>query len=82
LNIKDLNDRLVERNITVELRKKAKECLAQEGYEPAFGARPLKRFIQRTVETPIAYKLIKGEINNGQTVIIDMNGDKISISTK
>src|SRR4051812_19713328 len=64
----DLNKRLVDRRVTVQFDAKAKEWVAEKGYDPVFGARPLKRFIQRTVETKLARSLIAGEIAEGSTV--------------
>ena len=80
LNMQDLRGRLKDKNIKLELRSAARDYLAHEGYEPAFGARPLKRFIQRVVETPLARKLISGEIRDGQTVVIDMEKNDLMMT--
>ncbi len=66
-----LKARLAERRIEIELTDAAKERLIQVGYDPAFGARPLKRAIQREIETPLARKLVAGEIRDGEQVRID-----------
>ncbi len=71
LLIANVNKRLAERNIKVELTESAKKELVARGYDPAFGARPLKRTIQRYVETPLADKIIRGEIKDGMTVVVD-----------
>lgn len=64
----DLNKRLSDRRVTVALDAKAKEWVAEKGYDPVFGARPLKRFLQRHLETRLARALIAGEIDEGATV--------------
>ena len=60
LLLADLNKRLAERRVTVVLDTKAKEWAAEKGYDPVFGARPLKRFLQRNIETKLARALISG----------------------
>jgi ATP-dependent Clp protease ATP-binding subunit ClpB len=70
-----LKARLAERHITLELTAAATERLIHTGYDPAFGARPLKRAIQKEVETPLAHRLVAGEIRDGQTVRVD-EGDR------
>ena len=71
LLVANVNRRLAERNIRIKLTEEAKKELVARGYDPAFGARPLKRTLQRYVETPLADKIIKGEIKDGMTVIVD-----------
>ncbi len=66
-----LRSRLAERHIVLELTDAAKERLVKVGYDPAFGARPLKRAIQKEIETPLARKLVAGEVRDGQTVHVD-----------
>jgi ATP-dependent Clp protease ATP-binding subunit ClpB len=66
-----LRARLAERGIELELASGAKEFLAEAGWDPAFGARPLKRAIQRHVENPLALKLLEGEFADGDTVLVD-----------
>jgi ATP-dependent Clp protease ATP-binding subunit ClpB len=68
LLLADLNKRLAERRVTVELDAKAREWAAEKGYDPVFGARPLKRFLQRQVETRLAHALVSGKISDGATV--------------
>lgn len=68
LLLADLNKRLAERRVTVKLDKKAKEWAAEKGYDPVFGARPLKRFLQRQIETKLARALISGEVAEDTTV--------------
>ena len=71
LQLKLLRTRLADRRIELELSDAAKEHIAREGYDPVYGARPLKRFIQRHVETPLSRKLISGEITDGSRVTVD-----------
>jgi ATP-dependent Clp protease ATP-binding subunit ClpB len=68
LLLADLNKRLADRRVTVSLDPKAKEWVAEKGYDPVFGARPLKRFLQRNIETKLARALIAGEIAEGGEV--------------
>ncbi|GBC88404.1 Chaperone protein ClpB 1 [bacterium HR13] len=68
-----VNKRLEERNIKLILSQEAKRELARLGYDPAYGARPLKRVVQRYIETPLAEKIIKGEIKDGSTVKVEYN---------
>ncbi len=68
LLLADLNQRLAERRVTVVLEPKAKEWAAEKGYDPVFGARPLKRFLQRNIETRLARALIAGEVAEGSVV--------------
>jgi ATP-dependent Clp protease ATP-binding subunit ClpB len=71
IQLATLKTRLAERHISIDLTEAARERLIQVGYDPAFGARPLKRAIQKEIETPLARKLVSGEVHDGQTVRID-----------
>ena len=73
---------LAERNVTLELDESAKELLMREGYDPTYGARPLKRAIQSYIQNPMAVKLLQGEIVPGQTVRVSANGDHLEFKTK
>jgi ATP-dependent Clp protease ATP-binding subunit ClpB len=73
----DLNQRLADRRVTVTLDTKAKEWAAEKGYDPVFGARPLKRFLQRQIETKLARALIAGEVAEGQAVTFSVKGDHL-----
>ncbi len=77
LLLADLNRRLADRRVTVKLDAKAKEWAAEKGYDPVFGARPLKRFLQRQIETKLARALIAGEVAEGATVTFKMKGDEL-----
>jgi ATP-dependent Clp protease ATP-binding subunit ClpB len=76
LSVESLRRMLAEREIGLILTDAARDALASEGYDPHFGARPLKRTLQRRVQNPLAMKLLKGEIRAGQTVEVDAkNGE-------
>ena len=81
LVLKDIQKRLAERKITVELTEKAKARLAKEGFDPAFGARPLRRTVQRLVETPLSTKILKGEFKDGDHVVVDVGTDGFTFSS-
>lgn len=72
-----LRQLLAERQITIELTDAAKEALIDEGYDPAYGARPIKRVLQRRVQDPLALKLLQGDIRDGDKVVADRTGDGI-----
>ena len=71
LRLDDLRRLLADRKITIELTATAKELLFLEGYDRAFGARPLKRALQRLVQDPLALKILEGEVRNGDHVVVD-----------
>jgi ATP-dependent Clp protease ATP-binding subunit ClpB len=74
----DLNKRLADRRVTVKLDPKAKEWVAEKGYDPVFGARPLKRFLQRHVETKLARALISGEVSEGSEITFTVQNDELA----
>jgi ATP-dependent Clp protease ATP-binding subunit ClpB len=82
LQFNQLKKRLAERRIEAELTAEAKELLVREGYDPAYGARPLKRTIQRLVLDPLAVKVLEGEFKDGDTVVVDGKGDDIVFRRK
>jgi len=83
LMLKDLQNRLIEHRVTIELTVKAKAWLAKEGYDPVFGARPLRRVIERTIENPLSSQLLRGELKEGDTVKIDVDKEgKLTFKTK
>jgi ATP-dependent Clp protease ATP-binding subunit ClpB len=77
LQLARLRDRLGERHIELELTDAAKDALADAGWDPAFGARPLKRAIQRLVENPLALRLLEGDFADGDTVRVDAEDGEI-----
>ena len=80
LMVKDLNRRLEDKQLTVELTDAAKNYVADNGYDPVFGARPLKRFLQRAVETPIARKLVADEVAPRSRLVVDLSNGEITVN--
>ncbi|MBZ1058017.1 AAA family ATPase [Clostridioides difficile] len=80
--MKDLKNRLKEKDITIEVTNSAKDVMVREGYDPVYGARPLKRYIGNTLETIIAKKLIAGDVYNGCTIVIDGKDENIEVLVK
>src|SRR5262249_11289433 len=75
-----LRRRLEERHIRLELTDRAREHLVRSGYDAAYGARPLKRTIQREVETELARRILKGEVHDGQTVLVDARDGELTFT--
>ncbi len=82
LQLRDLADRLNARDLSLETTSEAVRALAEHGYDPVYGARPLKRVIQRTIENAIASALLKGEFEEGDTVLVSKEGPKIAVQRK
>jgi ATP-dependent Clp protease ATP-binding subunit ClpB len=82
LQVAGLRRRLAERRIDLELTDGAKQLLVEHGFDPAYGARPLKRTVQRAVENPLAMKVLSGEIGEGDTVLVDAEGDEIVLGVR
>ncbi len=78
LMVRDLQERLAERKLAIEITEKAKSWLAREGYDPVFGARPLRRVIERYVENPLSTKLLGGEFKEGDTVKVDLGDEGLT----
>ena len=76
-----LRKRLAERDLTLELTDAAREYIANKGYEPQFGARPLKRVLQREIQDPLALELLSGRIHDGSTVTVDLVDGKLSFTS-
>ena len=78
LQLERLRARLAERRLSLELTDAAKEVLAEAGWDPTYGARPLKRALQRLVENPLAQRLLAGEFADGDTIRVDAeNGELV-----
>ncbi|MGC6486652.1 MAG: AAA family ATPase, partial [Planctomycetota bacterium] len=77
-----LRDRLADRRITVEVSDGAKAFLAERGYDPIYGARPLKRFLQRELETRIGRRLIAGDVPDGSVVMVEVDGDELVVGAR
>ena len=75
VQMQSLQKRLAERNISIVLNDKVKEVLAQKGYDPAFGARPFKRALQKHIQDPLSLKILQGEFSEGDRVKVDVNGN-------
>ncbi|PPB79701.1 ATP-dependent Clp protease ATP-binding subunit ClpB [Albidovulum inexpectatum] len=82
IQLRRLQDRLAARKITLEVDEAARRWLAEEGYDPVFGARPLKRVIQRHLQDPLAEMLLAGEIHDGDTVPVTAGGDGLIIGDR
>jgi ATP-dependent Clp protease ATP-binding subunit ClpB len=80
LQVARLRRRLDERGVELELTDAAAELLAREGYDPAYGARPLKRLVQRRIENPLAQRILAGEVRDGDRVVVDAEGDELTFA--
>ena len=80
LLVQDVQKRVAERGVTLEVSQAAKEFIARSGYDAVYGARPLKRFIQRELETKVARSLLANEIPAGSVVKVDVVGDKLEVA--
>ena len=79
LLVKDLNKRLGDQELSLELTENAKAQVIEEGYDPVYGARPLKRYLQKYVETLTARRILSGEVHTGDTIVLDVeNGEFIT----
>ncbi len=77
LDVSQLNQRLFDRHMALELTDRAKDLLAEKGFDPLLGARPLRRVIQRDVEDAISEKILMGDLEDGQKVVVDAEGEGI-----
>ncbi len=82
LIVKDLNNRLVDRGLAIELTPQAMEYIIEESYEPAYGARPLKRYVQKHVETLAARLILADGVQSGDTILITLQDDNLSAVVK
>ncbi|MEH2453386.1 ATP-dependent chaperone ClpB [Nostoc sp.] len=80
LQVERLRQRLGDRKISLKLSDAALDFLAEVGYDPVYGARPLKRAIQRELETQIAKSILRGEFNDGNTIFVDVQNERLSFS--
>ena len=81
LQIKDLNDRLADKQLSVRVSEEAKKFIIDAAYDPQYGARPLRRYVQHTVETLIARKILKGDVLPGQTMEVEVREDTLFVKT-
>ena len=82
LQMEEVSSRLGEHGLEIELTHSAKEWLAKHGYDEDFGARPLKRALQRYVESPLSVKLLKGEFEKNDSVLVDTKDEKLHFTHK
>jgi ATP-dependent Clp protease ATP-binding subunit ClpC len=82
LMIKDLQERLAERKLSIELSEEAKSWVAREGYDPVYGARPLRRVIEKHVENPLSTRLLRGELQEGDTVLVELGEEGLTFNTR
>jgi len=78
IQLRRLQERLADRKLAIAIAPAAREYLSMKGYDPTFGARPLKRLIQREVQDPLAMKLLGGDIREGDAVEVDREGDSLT----
>ena len=79
LMLKELSERLAEKQLSVEVTDRAKDYVIEEGFDPNYGARPLKRFLQSRVETLIARKMIAEDLEPGSRLTVDFDGEKLMV---
>ncbi len=77
--MKDLNTRIEEKELKLKLTDAAKAHIIEEGYDPVYGARPLKRYLQKNVETLVARKILSGGLGTGDIIVLDFDGNRLSI---
>jgi ATP-dependent Clp protease ATP-binding subunit ClpC len=82
LLVEDLQKRLAERKLGVEITDEAKSWLTKVGFDPIYGARPLRRAIERYVENPLSTKVLQGEFKEGDTIVVDLKGDALTFTAK
>ena len=82
LLLEDLRKRLKAQQLDLELTDVAKDYLVEAGYDPTYGARPLKRFIQSNVETLIARLILQGNLSMGSTLVVDYTEDKLTVKAE
>ena len=75
LQMDEIQERLAEYGLTVNLTEEARNWLANQGFDPAFGARPLKRAMQKHIESPLSVKMLRGDFSNGDCVNVDATED-------
>jgi ATP-dependent Clp protease ATP-binding subunit ClpB len=82
IQLKRLAKRLEDKRITIELSEEARALLAEQGYDPTYGARPLKRVIQRRVLDPLAMEILEGRVHDGDCVLVDVEDDSLAFRRK
>ncbi len=82
LILKKTKEKLSEQNLSLEITDEAKRYIAQESYSPVYGARPVKRFVQKTVETEIARIIMQGNITENSVILVDSDGSHLTVRVK
>ena len=82
LMVKELSDRLADQELSLELTDATKQMVVDNGYDPVYGARPLKRYLQNYVETLTAKKILSGDVHAGDTIVLDVKDGAFTVSTK
>ena len=82
LMVRELSDRLADQELSLELTDAAKQMVVDNGYDPVYGARPLKRYLQNYVETLTAKKILSGDVHAGNTIVLDVKDGEFTVSTK
>jgi len=82
LQVEALGRRLADRRLTLDVTPAAREWLALEGYDPAYGARPLRRLVQKQIGDQLARAMLSGDVKDGQTVVVDREGDSLTVSSR
>ena len=82
LMLADVNKRLEDKELQIELTDAAKAYIVENGYDPVYGARPLKRYLQKNVETMVARYILGGDVHAGSVMVVDRDGDGLTIRTK
>ena len=82
LMVRELSDRLADQELSLELTDAAKQMVVDNGYDPVYGARPLKRYLQNYVETLTAKKILSGDVHAGDTIVLDVKNGAFTVSTK
>jgi ATP-dependent Clp protease ATP-binding subunit ClpC len=80
--IAEIEERVLEMHIALEFRRKAKEFLIEKGYDEKYGARPLRRTLQKDIEDPLSLEMLKGKFKSGDHIIVDVRNDKIVFRLK
>jgi ATP-dependent Clp protease ATP-binding subunit ClpC len=80
--MEEMLEKIAHRHISIDVTRPAKELLAEKGFDPVYGARPLKRIIQRMIEDPIAEELLRGRFKDGSSIQVGRRGDQLEFSDK
>jgi ATP-dependent Clp protease ATP-binding subunit ClpC len=82
IQLRELSERLQNKKLALELTQTAKDLLVQEGFDPQFGARPIKRALRRLLEDPLSEELLRGRFKESSVVIVDRDGDRFVFAEK